>query len=79
MADRSFTYDDVRPDPEKFYSDPADISKDTRWSDQEKRDLLLAWEENEKALMRADSEGLEGGERPQLRLVALELEKLDAA
>lgn len=67
---------DFLSDPEKFYSRPALVSADDRWNAAEKRKILEAWEANEQALIRAASEGLQGGERPHLRDVIEELKKL---
>ncbi|WP_380055471.1 hypothetical protein ACFE33_00495 [Falsihalocynthiibacter sp. SS001] len=77
MADKSVTHKDVLLDPEKFYSNPAEVSSDARWSDPEKREILLAWKSNEQALLRAANEGLDGGERPHLARVIKELNKFE--
>ena len=69
------SFDDVLMDPEKFYSDPADVSADARWTDLEAQKILAAWKANEEALMRAATEGLTGGEQQQLDDVAKELKQ----
>lgn len=73
------TFKETLLTPEKYYETPADIAGDARWSTVQKREILQAWKSNEEALLRAASEGLDGGERPHLRQVTEELQKMDAA
>lgn len=77
MTDQKFSFEEALLDPEKFYSDPTQVSADVRWSQDQKREILLAWKANEQALIIAAGEGLEGGERPHLKTVLLELEKME--
>jgi len=76
---KSAAFEDVVLTPEKHYEVPAEVSADQRWSLAQKEEILRAWKSNEEALLRAADEGLDGGERPHLGLVAKELRKIEEA
>jgi hypothetical protein len=50
--------------PERVYCDPADVLKDVRLSPEEKIKVLQNWEDEKKALLRAEDENMmsSGGE-----------------
>lgn len=51
------------------YASPTELLLDKDLSFDEKTELLVLWCDDEEALMRAASEGMGGGERPQLKQV----------
>jgi len=59
------------------YDDPSEIVVAKSLSTEEKYNLLTQWREDEEALMRSSSEGLTGGERPELRRVQMALQTLE--
>jgi hypothetical protein len=68
---------DVLLTPEEHYETPASVSADARWTKDQKIKILRAWKTNEEALLRAADAGMDGGERPHLKLVAEELKKME--
>lgn len=77
MTDGTLTLSDALLDPNQHYEDPKEVAKDVRFTSQEQVKILKAWLDNEQALQRAANEGLDGGERPHLRSVAVELQRLE--
>lgn len=65
----------VKPEYEKFESPKAIVESSTLTVD-EKYSLLTQWREDEEALIRSASEGLEGGEANNLKGVQKALETL---
>ena len=51
------------------YSSPEDLVDDDTLRRDEKIEMLNQWREDEEALQRATEEGMEGGERPNLKRV----------
>tara|TARA_R110002051_G_scaffold141578_1_gene214754 strand:- start:4425 stop:4658 length:234 start_codon:yes stop_codon:yes gene_type:complete len=76
MKHAKFTLKDALHDPSNYYAVPNDVSNDPDFSVEQKREILNAWKLNEEALLRAEDEGLDGGERPHLQLVIAELQRL---
>jgi len=64
--------------PEAIFKEPDDVTKSVRFTTEDKIKILESWRENEEALVRAGGEGLDGGERPHLRAVLKELDRLKA-
>ncbi|MEL7272700.1 MAG: hypothetical protein AAGK33_04620 [Pseudomonadota bacterium] len=64
--------------PEDVYDHPEEVSNDASLTKAQKLDVLHVWQSNERALLRASGEGMNGGERPQLQAVVKELDKLSA-
>lgn len=56
------------------YDSPTELLADTSLTQDKKIELLEAWCADEEALIRASDEGLDGGERPDLRHIQLALE-----
>lgn len=77
MSDTQFTFKDALLDPSAHYAEPKEVAMDQRFTKADHRRILQAWQANEEALLRAANEGMDGGERPHLQLVALELQRLD--
>ena len=59
------------------YNDPSEIVTTSSLKLEEKYDLLKQWQADEEALLRSTSEGLDGGERSDLRRVQLALKTLE--
>lgn len=51
------------------YTSPTDLLRDETLSHDQKVEMLNQWREDEEALQRATEEGMEGGERPDLKRV----------
>jgi len=70
------------PDPSQAYETPEELAADEELSLEERIALLERWEADDAALVRAEGEGMGGGERPLLsrvsRLLALLREQLAA-
>jgi len=70
--------EEIKVDPARFYRMPADVIRDRRFSDQERLEILQAWERDARALSVADDEGMGGGEPSRLKTVVsarMELEQ----
>lgn len=74
----TFSHQDALLDPSKHYETPNALAQDSRFSVEERLEILKAWQANEEALHRAANEGLDGGERPHLQLVIQEIDNLQA-
>jgi len=48
------------------YNTPEDLMLDKSLSDKEKIDMLKKWRDDEKSLLRASSEGMQGDDRPDI-------------
>jgi hypothetical protein len=46
---------DVKLDPARFYRNPADIMRDRRLTDEDRKQILAAWERNASSLESDDS------------------------
>jgi hypothetical protein len=57
---------------------PHGCSRGNRHSASEKRSILNAWEEDERALQRADDGGMSGGEHAHLHRVQKALDRLQS-
>jgi hypothetical protein len=57
---------------------PMDVVEATDISASEKRSILRAWEEDERALQRAEDEGMTGGEHAHLHRVQEALDRLQS-
>jgi len=70
------------PDPSVVYATPEELAADEGLSLEERAALLERWVQDDEALVRAEGEGMAGGERPQLprvaRMLALVRERLAA-
>ena len=62
MAKKKFL-EDVKLNPAKFYRLPSDVNRDRRLSDEERLEILSAWEREARALSIA-SEGAENNNEP---------------
>lgn len=63
-------------DPRSVFDTPETVL-DSALSSDEKHAILVRWMEDEKALLRASSEGMVGGETPMVQHVERALEKLE--
>ena len=61
--------EDIKINPARFYRVPADVARDRRFSDEERLQILEAWERDARALSVASDEGMTGGEPTRLREV----------
>ena len=61
--------EDIKADPTRFYHAPSDVVRDRRFSDQERLEILQAWERDARALAVAADEGMNGGEPSRLKTV----------
>lgn len=57
-------FDEIKLNPKRYYRAPSDVNRDRRFSDEERLQILAAWEDD----MRSLPDELEGGSR--LREVA---------
>lgn len=64
-------------DPRSIFDTPDAVLKSALSAD-EKHSVLMDWLEDEKALLRAASEGMAGGERPMVQRVERALEQLES-
>ena len=56
-------------DPARFYRDPTDVVRDRRLTDEERLEILSAWERDARALSVAADENMAGGEPSKLSQV----------
>lgn len=56
-------------DPARFYRDPTDVVRDRRLTDEERLEILSAWERDARALSVAADENMTGGEPSRLSQV----------
>ncbi len=68
MAKKKFL-EDVKVNPARFYRVPADVNRDRRLNDEERLEVLEAWERDARALSVASDEAMTGGEPNCLDLV----------
>lgn len=68
MAKKKFL-DDVKLNPARFYRLPSDVNRDRRLNDEERLEILEAWERDARALSAAAEETMTGGEPSQLEQV----------
>jgi hypothetical protein len=61
--------EDIKINPARFYRAPADVARDRRFTDEERLQILEAWERDARALSVASDEGMTGGEPTRLREV----------
>jgi hypothetical protein len=54
--------EDVKLNPSRFYRIPGDVIRDRRLSDEERLEVLEAWERDARALSVASDEAMTGGE-----------------
>jgi hypothetical protein len=64
-------------DPRSVFGTP-DTVLDSALSNDEKHAILMRWLEDEKALLRASSEGMSGGEQPMVQRVEQALETVES-
>jgi hypothetical protein len=70
MAKKKFL-EDVKLNPARFYRVPSDVNRDRRLTDEERLEVLEAWERDARALSVASDEAMTGGEPSQLEQVVL--------
>jgi hypothetical protein len=70
MAKKKFL-EDVKLNPARFYRLPSDVNRDRRLSDEERLEILEAWERDARALSVASDEAMTGGEPSCLDQVVL--------
>jgi hypothetical protein len=68
MAKKKFL-EDVRLNPARFYRLPSDVNRDRRLNDEERLEILEAWERDARALSVAAEETMTGGEPNQLEQI----------
>ena len=68
MAKKKFL-DEVKLNPARYYRVPSDVNRDRRLSDEERLEVLEAWERDARALSVASDEAMTGGEPNCLDLV----------
>ena len=61
--------EDAKLDPRRYYSQPADVLRDRRLSDDARLEILKSWERDARALSVASEESMTGGEPNGLREV----------
>lgn len=64
-------------DPRSVFDTPEAVLESALSGD-EKHAILMRWLEDEKALLRASSEGMAGGEQPMVQRVESALEKVES-
>lgn len=64
-------------DPSAIYDEPADVVRDARLSDADKRRILEAWQIDARELQVAEEEGMAGGEPNMMVRVHDALVQLD--
>lgn len=69
---------DAKITPEKVFESPEDVLAAPGLSLDDKREILKAWEQNARQLLRAESEGMGGGEGTKLQAVQLALHSLES-
>jgi hypothetical protein len=77
MAKKKFL-EDVKLNPAKFYRLPSDVNRDRRLSDEERLEILSAWEREVRALSVAPEDAANGSEPDKLDQVVqarIEVEK----
>ncbi|HEY1706779.1 MAG TPA: hypothetical protein VGG10_00835 [Rhizomicrobium sp.] len=77
MAKKKFL-EDVKLNPTKFYRLPSDVNRDRRLSDEERLEILNAWEREARALATAQEDAVAGHEPDKLDQVVqarLEVQK----
>jgi len=67
----------ARRDPSKVFSSPMDIVQSDELSRPQKFELLGIWEADAKQLIRAEGEGMDGGENAQIKPVTEALAALE--
>lgn len=70
--------DVVKRDPAKAFSEPQDVLAQEHLSYEDKLEILQKWELDERALVRATGENMNGGEDSKLHEVLVALERLRA-
>lgn len=68
MAKKKFL-EDVKLNPARFYRLPSDVNRDRRLNDDERLEILAAWEREARALAIASEVTMTGGEPNQLEQI----------
>lgn len=68
MAKKKFL-DDVKLNPARFYRLPSDVNRDRRLSDDERLEILLAWEEDARTLALVAEDVMPGHEPSRLEQI----------
>jgi hypothetical protein len=76
--------EEILADPAAVYNSPRDVLDDRNLSEDEKNEILRTWEEDAKALLRAESENMAAAEKlplasdllKEISNVRLKLDKL---
>ena len=58
--------EDIKVNPARFYRAPSDVARDRRFTDEERLQILEAWERDARAMSVASDEGMTGGESTRL-------------
>lgn len=61
--------EDIKADPARFFRAPHDVNRDRRFTDPERLEILLAWEQEVRAHPAADDEVIAGSEPSRLNTV----------
>ncbi len=69
--------EDIKINPARFYRVPSDVARDRRFSDEERLEILEAWERDARAMSVASDEGMGGGEPTRLREVVEAREEIE--
>ena len=76
MPVRKSDYDKALRDPKSVYSTPEQVLADPRLDRYGKRAILKTWQQDAEQLLRAEDEGMAGGEGNMLRRVQRALDRL---
>ena len=78
MPVRKSDYEKALRDPKSVYSTPEQVLADPRLDRYGKRAILKTWQQDAEQLLRAEDEGMAGGEGNMLRRVQRALDRLAA-
>ena len=55
--------DKIRKNPAHFYESPDDVTRDNNLTSGQQNDILKSWEDDARALLRAESENMSAAEK----------------
>ncbi|WP_339635642.1 hypothetical protein [uncultured Sneathiella sp.] len=64
MANKPFDLDKIREDPADHYDTPHDVMNDTNLTPENQSEILKAWEDDVRALLRAEQENMPAADKP---------------
>ena len=78
MPVRKSDYEKALRDPKSVYATPEQVLADPRLDRYGKRAILKTWQQDAELLLKAEDEGMAGGEQNMLRRVRQALDRLAA-